>query len=124
MLLFPISTIFFYEDNQQIKCCLLWSSAPSSTQADASTRRDNSSETGDVHNLDGESTAGQQAEQPVSQQIDASFERENVKDGGDGEGLPRDKQVSSSSNSSDLSTEGSTEISNGANTAIDPGDHS
>lgn len=92
------------------KCCLLWSSAPSSTQADASTRRDDSSEC--------------QREQPVSQQIDASFERENVKDGGDGEGLPRDKQVSSSSDSSDLSTEGSTEISNGTNTAIDPGDHS
>lgn len=47
-----------------------------------------------------------------------------MEDGGDGEDLPRDKQVSSSSNSSDLSTEGSTEISDSTNTAIDPGDHS
>lgn len=105
------------------KCCLLWSSAPSSTQTDVSTRRADSSETGDVHNLERESTEDQR-ELPVSLQIDITFERENVKDGRDGEGLPRDKQVSSSSNSSDLSTEGSTEISNSTNTAIDPGDHS
>lgn len=93
---------------------------PSSTQTEPLKREEVSSETRDVES---ESTADQH-EQPASSLKSTSFEQENSESSSnsDGEGLPGDKQVTSSTHSPDLSAEGSTENSDSTNTEIEPGE--
>lgn len=94
---------------------------PSSTQTEPSEREEDSSETRDVES---ESTADQH-EQPASSLKSTSIEQENSERGSssnDGEGLSGDRQVVTSSNSPDLSAEGSTENSDSTNTEIEPGE--
>ncbi|TDH10281.1 hypothetical protein EPR50_G00073620 [Perca flavescens] len=103
---------------------------PSSTQAEPSEREENSSERGDVHRLEKDSTVGH-PEQPAPSEKGTSFEQEHGESSSssssssssDGEGLASDKQVPSSSSSPDLSTEGNADSSNSAKTAIEPGEH-
>lgn len=65
-----------------------------------------------------------QPEQPAPSEKSTSSEQENEESSSsDGDGLPSDKQVPSSSNSPDLSTEGVPDNSNSAQTAIEPGAH-
>lgn len=81
------------------------------------------SERGNVHSLENDSTAHEPEEAAPSEKT-TSFEQENGErsSSSDGDGLPSDKQVPSSSNSPDLSTEGSTDDSSSAKTAIEPGE--
>nr|XP_046251667.1 serine/threonine-protein phosphatase 4 regulatory subunit 2-A-like isoform X2 [Scatophagus argus] len=100
---------------------------PSSTQKEPSEKEEDSSETGDVHSLENDSTVDQ-PEQPGPSEKNTTSEQENEESSSSssssssGKGLPSDKQVPSSSNSPDLSTEGSTDNSNSSKTAIEPGE--
>ncbi|XP_041801696.1 serine/threonine-protein phosphatase 4 regulatory subunit 2-A-like isoform X2 [Chelmon rostratus] len=96
---------------------------PSSTQTEPSEGGEDLSERGNVHSLENDSTAHEPEEAAPSEKT-TSFEQENGErsSSSDGDGLPSDKQVPSSSNSPDLSTEGSTDDSSSAKTAIEPGE--
>ncbi|TMS16597.1 Serine/threonine-protein phosphatase 4 regulatory subunit 2-A [Larimichthys crocea] len=99
---------------------------PSSTQTEPSKREEDSSERGDVHSPQENDSTVDQPEQPAPSEKSTSSEQENEESSSsssDGDGLPSDKQVPSSSNSPDLSTEGVPDNSNSAQTAIDPGAH-
>ncbi|XP_022059801.1 serine/threonine-protein phosphatase 4 regulatory subunit 2-A-like isoform X2 [Acanthochromis polyacanthus] len=94
---------------------------PSSTQTEPSEGEGNSSEAEAAHSPKDDS-AVDQSEQPASSEKSTSFEQDSGENSSssssssDGEGLTSDKQVPSSSNSPDLSTEGGADISNGAET--------
>ncbi|XP_035511989.1 serine/threonine-protein phosphatase 4 regulatory subunit 2-A-like isoform X2 [Morone saxatilis] len=100
----------------------------SSTQTEPSEREEDSSEREDVHSPKNDSTADQ-PEEPAPSEKSTSFEQENGESSSssssssDGEGLSSDKQVPSSSNSPELSTEGNADSSNSTKTAIEPGEH-
>ncbi|XP_027144363.1 serine/threonine-protein phosphatase 4 regulatory subunit 2-A isoform X3 [Larimichthys crocea] len=98
---------------------------PSSTQTEPSKREEDSSERGDVHSPQENDSTVDQPEQPAPSEKSTSSEQENEESSSssDGDGLPSDKQVPSSSNSPDLSTEGVPDNSNSAQTAIEPGAH-
>ncbi|XP_040920407.1 serine/threonine-protein phosphatase 4 regulatory subunit 2-A-like isoform X2 [Toxotes jaculatrix] len=104
---------------------------PSNTQTEPSEREGDSSETGDVHSHKSDSSVDQ-PELPAPSEKSTSFEQDNGENSSsssgssisDGEGLPSDKQATSSSSSSpDLSTEGNADNSNSTETAIEPGEH-
>ncbi|XP_005926310.1 serine/threonine-protein phosphatase 4 regulatory subunit 2-A isoform X1 [Haplochromis burtoni] len=94
---------------------------PKSTQSGPSEVEEDSSEDTADHSLKSDSTVDK-SEQPVPSE--ESFELDsgegNSSDGDDL--LSSDKQIPSSSNSPDLSTEGVAGISNSAETAIEPGE--
>ncbi|XP_054464500.1 serine/threonine-protein phosphatase 4 regulatory subunit 2-like [Anoplopoma fimbria] len=100
---------------------------PSCTQTEASEMDEDSSERGDVHGVEKDSTVDQ-AEQPAPSEKSTSFEQENGESSSsssssDGEGVPSDKHIPSSGSSPDLSTEGDADSSNSTKTAIEPGEH-
>ncbi|KAM4562248.1 serine/threonine-protein phosphatase 4 regulatory subunit 2-A-like isoform 1-T1 [Odontesthes bonariensis] len=95
---------------------------PGSTQTEPSEREGDSSEPHSVQS-DG---AVDRSEEPTD--TNTSFEQDSGESSSsssssDGESLTSDKQVSSSSNSPELSTEGGADISNNPETAIEPGEH-
>ncbi|XP_070824261.1 serine/threonine-protein phosphatase 4 regulatory subunit 2-A-like isoform X2 [Chaetodon trifascialis] len=103
---------------------------PSSTQTEPSERVEDSSERGNVHSLESDSTEHQPELAAPSEKSTSSEQEDGERSSSsssssssDGDGLPSDKQVPSSSNSPDLSTEGSTDNSNSAKTALEPGEH-
>lgn len=80
---------------------------------------DSSEDTAD-HSLKSDSTVDE-SEQPVPSE--EGFELDSGEgNSSDGDDLSIDKQIPSSSNSPDLSTEGVAGISNSAETAIEPGE--
>lgn len=98
----------------------------SSTQTEPSEGEGNSSEAEAAHSPKDDSTVDQ-TEQLASSEKSTSFEQDSGENSSssssDGEGLSSDKQVPSSSNSPDLSTEGGADISNEAETAVEPEEH-
>ncbi|XP_072223738.1 serine/threonine-protein phosphatase 4 regulatory subunit 2-A-like isoform X2 [Leuresthes tenuis] len=99
---------------------------PGSTQTEPSEREGDSSEPRSVQS-DG---AVDRSEEPAPTETNTSFEQDSGESSSsssssssDGESLTSDKQVSSSSNSPELSTEGGADISNNPETAIEPGEH-
>lgn len=93
----------------------------SSTPKQPAEREEDPSATGDVHSRQHNSTVDQ-PEQPAASEKCESFEQED-RESNDGEGQQREKQLPSSTNSSDLSTEGDTDDSSDAKTAVEPGEH-
>ncbi|XP_044065597.1 serine/threonine-protein phosphatase 4 regulatory subunit 2-A-like isoform X2 [Siniperca chuatsi] len=96
---------------------------PSSTQTEPSEREEDSSERGNVHCPEIDSTVDQ-PEQPAPSAKSTSSEQEKEKSSSiDGEGPPIDNQVPSSTNSLVLSTEGGADNSSSAKTEIEPREH-
>lgn len=94
---------------------------PSSTQTEPSEGEGDSSEDEAAHSLKCDSAADQ-SEQPVPSET--SFEPDSGEGNcSDRDGLISNKEIPSSSNSPNLSTEGDADISNSAETAIEPGEH-
>lgn len=93
---------------------------PKSTQSGPSEVEEDSSEDTADHSLKSDSTVDK-SEQPVPSE--ESFELHSGEgNSSDGDDLSSDKQIPSSSNSPDLSTEGVAGISKSAETAIEPGE--
>ncbi|XP_068996412.1 serine/threonine-protein phosphatase 4 regulatory subunit 2-like isoform X1 [Embiotoca jacksoni] len=100
---------------------------PSSTQTELSTEEGDSSESEASRSLKNDGTVDQSVE-PAPSEKSTSCEQDNGESstsssGSDGESSTSDKQVPSSSNSPDLSTEGGADISNSTETAIEPEEH-
>lgn len=106
-----------------LKCCPLCSPEPSSTQTETSKTEGDSCETADVTSPNNDRSVDQ-PELSAPSEESTSFEQDNGKNSNSEEGLPSTEQVaSSSSNVSDLSTEGDADNSDNTETAIEPGEH-
>nr|XP_019951846.1 PREDICTED: serine/threonine-protein phosphatase 4 regulatory subunit 2-like isoform X1 [Paralichthys olivaceus] len=114
------------QDNQSgTSCDTTCDHKPVSTRTESSKREGSSSETGDVHTKEDESTVDE-PEPPAPSEESTSFEQDNAESSSgvcDGEDSASNKEVPSSASSSpDLSTEGDADNSYSKDTAIEPGE--
>ncbi|CAG6021723.1 unnamed protein product [Menidia menidia] len=104
---------------------------PGSTQTEPSEKEGESSSEPEAAVGVQSDSAVDRSEEAAPTETNTSFEQDSGESSSssssssssDGESLSSDKQVSSSSNSPDLSTEGGADISNSAETALEPGEH-
>ncbi|XP_028265559.1 serine/threonine-protein phosphatase 4 regulatory subunit 2-A-like isoform X2 [Parambassis ranga] len=100
---------------------------PSSTKTEISEEEADSSKAAATHSLKNDSTVDQ-SEEPIPSDKSTSFEQDTGENSSsssssDGEGLTSDKQVLSSGNSPELSTEGGADVSDSAESALGPEEH-